>query len=477
MNEGLFKRLVDIKRQSQVSFHVPGHKFGRDLTPVLENHAVTFETLDFTEIKGTDNLHAPQGAIKDAQENAAKAFGALETQFLVGGTTAGILAGVLGTVSRGKKLIMPRDAHRSVHSAVLLGGLEPVYIMPQLDRVTGISLGVQVEGALEAIKQHPDAGAVIITYPTYDGIACDLGRIIRAANDAGILVIADEAHAAHFGTSEKLPPTALSLGADLVAQSTHKTLTSLTQSSMLHYGTQFGLAAKPRVSAYLAMIQSTSPSYPLMASLDLAAMHFLVHGPERMNALLRQMEQFWEIAHKLGFGSLYDLIDLPEACRVDPVRLALTGVSFGLDGYALQEALEKRGIICEYATQTHALLIPSIASTENDFERLIEALDQISSVHTRENHVVWSTKAFRIPEKFMRAISGEAALWHDKILISLDKAAGSIAGEFLIPYPPGIPLVVPGEVITEEILGIILEELGINHNIHGVYDGRIVVLT
>jgi arginine/lysine/ornithine decarboxylase len=475
--KGLFETLVDLKHLSQVSFHVPGNKFGRDLTPVLEKNGLSFEALDYTEVAGTDNLHAPEGAIKAAQNKAAKAFGARETQFLVGGTTAGILAAVLGTVPRGHKLILPRDAHRSVHSAILLGGIVPVYVMPQLDMATGVSLGMSVERALEAIISNPDASAVLVTYPTYEGIACDLGRIIEAAHNHDMLVIADEAHAAHFDASEDLPPSALSLGADLSAQSTHKTLTSLTQSSMLHYGTEKGMAAKPRVSSYLAMIQSSSPSYPLMVSLELATELFILESASRMKILIDRIDHLWNKIRPLGFESLVDSIELPQGLRVDVTRIALRGCGIGFDGYALQEALETYGILCEYATPTHVLLIPSMASTENDFDCLLSALESIAA--GAANSVLrkaGAAKAFRVPVTFIRMISAEEALWHEKESVGIEHAAGRIAGEFLVPYPPGIPLVAPGEVVTEEIICIIREELGIKHKINGLHDGKILVV-
>lgn len=474
---GLFETLTDMARQKRVSFHVPGNKFGRGLSEVLAAQDLRLEELDFTEIEGTDNLHAPEGVIQVAQVHAAEVFGALETQFLVGGTTSGNLAAVMGTVPRGSKLILPRDAHKSVHSAVLLGGVVPVYVLPEMDRITGLSLGISEAGARKALSEHPDAAAVLVTYPNYEGVTSPLSAILKEAHSRGLPVIVDEAHGAHLGLSEALPPTALSLGADVVVQSTHKTLTSLTQSSMLHYGTARGLSLKPRIAGFLGMIQSTSPSYPLMVSLELAVRYYESTGRQAMVALLAQVSEVSAKARSLGFDLMHDLMALPAGYGLDPTRLLIGGRRLCLDGYGLCDELARAGIISEYATSEAVVLIPSIASTREDFARLAQALEAIASSRATRPLKTYTQPVVPVHAPLpLQVLSPEAAFWAPKERIPFAEALGRIAGDFLTPYPPGIPLLVPGERVSEEVQRIVLKELGIQHKVSGLQEGTFTVL-
>jgi arginine/lysine/ornithine decarboxylase len=479
-SQKLFEKLSELRHKNQVSFHVPGHKFGRGLSELLAQQALSLESLDYTEIPGTDNLHAPEGVILTAQNEAARIFGALETQFLVGGTTSGILGAILGTVPRGAKLILPRDAHKSVLSAVLLGGIEPVFVMPEIDKTAGISLGLSADKVQEAVRRHPDAAAILVTYPNYEGVACDLRSIIKLAHYHGLIVIVDEAHGSHLGLSRDLPETALSLGADLAVQSTHKTLTSLTQSSMLHYGTERGLSLKPRISAYLSMVQSSSPSYPLMLSLELAAGYYETKGPEEMQRLMALIDGFYKSAVSMGYKFMHDQMTWPEGFSFDKTRLVISGCDLGMDGYQLYEALEMDGVIGEYATPLYVVLIPSIVSEASDFHRLTSSLGRIAettSPHSKSvNSFEFNVTNLKVTELPKRGVSPEQALWAEQERIPLSEAKGRIAADFLIPYPPGIPLLVPGEIISEEVLRIVLSDLGIQHKVNGLADGRFAVL-
>lgn len=478
--QNLFEKLSDLRHQNQVSFHVPGHKFGRGLSEPLTQQALSLESLDYTEIPGTDNLHAPEGVILSAQKEAARIFGALETQFLVGGTTSGLLGAILGTVPRGGKLILPRDAHKSVLSAVLMGGIEPVFVMPEIDSTVGISTGMSAAEILGAVSHHPEAAAILVTYPNYEGVACDLRFIIDVAHQHGLTVIVDEAHGSHFGLSCELPATALSLGADLAVQSTHKTLTALTQSSMLHYGTEQGLRLKPRISAYLSMLQSSSPSYPLMLSLELAARHYESKGMEEMQRLLMLIDDFNNAAVSMGYKFIHGQMSLPVGFCFDRTRLVISGCDLGMDGYQLYEALEKDGVIGEYATPHYVVLIPSIVSEASDFERLTSSLTRIaekaSPTSKAVNSLEFNVPVLKVTELPIRGVSAEQALWAEQERIPLSEAKGRIAADFLIPYPPGIPLLLPGEIVSEEVLRIVLSELGIQHKVNGLTEGRFAVL-
>ena len=475
--ESLFSQLVTMRHRGQTSFHVPGNKFGRGLSRFLSEEKISLEALDYTEIHGTDNLHAPEGVILASQREAARCFGALETQFLVGGTTAGILGAILGTVPRGAKIILPRDAHRSVLSAVSLGGLEPVCLMPQIDTATGIALGLSAGTVREALLQHPDAAAVLLTYPNYEGVACDLRVIVEIAHGQNVPVIVDEAHGAHFGLSEALPDTALSLGADIVVQSTHKTLTSLTQSAMLHYGTERGLEMKPRISSYLAMLQSSSPSYPLMVSLELAARFYETEGSTHMAWLLGAVEMLASKAKSLGFQFMHEAMVLPAGFAVDRTRLVISATGLGMDGYQLYQALEEDGVVGEYATPLYVVLIPSLVSDAADFSALMTSLEKLADKAVpAANKALPRVPVLRITTLPERAVSAEEALWSPREAVPIAEAKGRIAGDFLIPYPPGIPLVMPGEIVSEEVVRIVQSDLGIQHKVNGLNDGCFSVL-
>ncbi|SCZ79226.1 aminotransferase class I/II-fold pyridoxal phosphate-dependent enzyme [Acidaminobacter hydrogenoformans] len=479
-NESLFSKLAEMRHAGQTSFHVPGNKFGRGLSCFLTAENLSLEALDYTEIHGTDNLHAPEGVILEAQRDAARIFGARETQFLVGGTTVGILGAVLGTVPRGAKIILPRDAHRSVLSAVLMGGLKPVYLLPEIDTATGIALGVSADMVKGALRSHSDAAAVLITYPNYEGVACDLKSIIEIAHSHNTPVIVDEAHGAHFGLSGDLPETALSLGADIAVQSTHKTLTSLTQSSMLHYGTDRGLGLKHRISSYLAMLQSSSPSYPLMVSLELAASYYEAEGSKDMAQLLGLIEKFASKAKLLGYRFMHESMALPAGFAVDRTRLVISAADLGIDGYQLYQALEEAGVVGEFATPLYVVLIPSLVSNASDFNTLMASLEKIAqstvSAVTIADSGLLRVPVLRITALPERAVSAEAALWSEQEWIPVAEAKGRIAGDFLIPYPPGIPLLAPGEIVSEEVLRIVQSDLGIQHKVNGLSDGCFSVL-
>jgi arginine decarboxylase len=468
--ESLFSKLSAMRHRGQISFHVPGNKFGRGLSQFLSEEKLLLESLDYTEINGTDNLHAPEGVILASQKEAARTFGALETQFLVGGTTAGILSAILGSVPRGGRIILPRDAHRSVLSAVLLGGLEPVCLMPEIDTATGIVLGLSAETVREALLIHPDAAAVLVTYPNYEGVACNLSAIVEIAHGQNVPVIVDEAHGAHFGLSEDLPDTALSLGADIVVQSTHKTLTSLTQSSMLHYGTERGLEMKPRISNYLAMLQSSSPSYPLMVSLELAASFYASEGSTHMAGLLREVETLASKAKSLGYSFMHDAMELPEGFAVDRTRLVISAAELGMDGYQLYQALEENGVVGEYATPLYVVLIPSLVSDASDFSALMTSLEKLAREAVPAGiRALPRVPVLRITALPERAVSAEEALWSAREAVPIAEAKGRVAGDFLIPYPPGIPLVMPGEIVSEEVVRIVKSDLGIQHKVNGLH--------
>lgn len=289
MKKYILNQLGEIVNNNIVSFHVPGHKLGKiydrlGYSNILEN----IYKMDTTEILGTDNLHSPDGIIKKSQERAARVFKSKNTYYLINGSTCGIQGAIMSVCNPKDKIIVNRDCHQSVINTFILGDIEPVYIYPQIDTKTNILMGIKIEDAIKTINDNLDAKAILLTYPTYYGKVYDLKTICDYAHSKGMIVIVDEAHGAHLGLSNRLPMTALEQGADIVIQSTHKTLPSFTQSSMLHI--QGERINQDRLTSILRMIESSSPSYMLMSSLELAVDIYEKKGEFLMEELLHNID-------------------------------------------------------------------------------------------------------------------------------------------------------------------------------------------
>ena len=291
MKKSILNQLGEIVNNNLVSFHVPGHKLGKIYDRLgYSNILESLYKMDTTEILGTDNLHSPEGIIKESQERAARVFNSKNTYYLVNGSTCGIQAAIMSVCNPKDKIIVNRDCHQSVINTLILGDIEPAYIYPQIDNKTNILMGIKIEDAIDTIDKNLDAKAILLTYPTYYGKVYDLKTICNYAHSKGMMVIVDEAHGAHLGLSDKLPMTALEQGADIVVQSTHKTLPSFTQSSMIHI--QGERVNQERLTSILRMIESSSPSYMLMSSLELAVDIYETKGKDLMDELLDNIDIF-----------------------------------------------------------------------------------------------------------------------------------------------------------------------------------------
>ena len=291
MKKSILNQLGEIINNNLVSFHVPGHKLGKIYDRLgYSNILESLYKMDTTEILGTDNLHSPEGIIKESQERAARVFNSKNTYYLVNGSTCGIQAAMMSVCNPKDKIIVNRDCHQSVINTLILGDIEPAYIYPQIDNKTNILMGIKIEDAIDTIDKNLDAKAILLTYPTYYGKVYDLKTICNYAHSKGMMVIVDEAHGAHLGLSDKLPMTALEQGVDIVVQSTHKTLPSFTQSSMIHI--QGERVNQERLTSILRMIESSSPSYMLMSSLELAVDIYETKGKDLMDELLDNIDIF-----------------------------------------------------------------------------------------------------------------------------------------------------------------------------------------
>ena len=443
MKKSILNQLGEIVNNNLVSFHVPGHKLGKIYDRLgYSNILESLYKMDTTEILGTDNLHSPEGIIKESQERAARVFKSKNTYYLVNGSTCGIQASIMSVCSPKDKIIVNRDCHQSVINTLILGEIAPAYIYPQIDTKTNILMGIKNEDAIDTINKNLDAKAILLTYPTYYGQVYDLKEICNYAHSKGMIVIVDEAHGAHLGLSDKLPMTALEQGADIVIQSTHKTLPSFTQSSMMHI--QGERVNQERLTSILRMIESSSPSYMLMSSLELAVDIYETKGKDLMEELLDNIDIFKKNMEK--YINIYN--------DNDRTKIFISSKELGITGYELDEMLRiNYNVQVELSNYYGVLLICTIGNDREDFKSLEYALKDISLNHINNKNIGYIEYPMNIPVK---ALSPREAFYNEKKSVKIDDSIGKICGEYIIPYPPGICLVSPGEIITKDVIDYIL---------------------
>lgn len=447
----LLDALLRHSRLDYKGFHVPGHKSGKGLLPSAAIFRELME-IDLTEITGMDDLHSPEGIIREAQQLAAGCFGAEETFFLVGGSTAGNLASITTLCMPGDILIVQRNVHKSVINGLMLAGAKAVFVSPRCNAESGLPSGLDKADVELALRQYPGAKGVFVTNPNYYGMGTDVRGLADLAHAYGKPLIVDEAHGAHYGFHPALPESALSCGADLVVQSTHKMLTAMTMGAMLHV--QGERIDRELLRSRLAMLQSSSPSYPIMASLD-AARHLLqTEGSQR---LARGLQAVKQVESALEQWPWYrTLPDAPTFAyeTKDPFKLTISDATGTLGGYELQSELEGRGVMTEMADPRHVLFVFSLASDAEDAERLITALERLATDFRLPERTVLASAASAEPSLYREGVSAQVAFGMGKLgdtaEVALSDAAGHIAGEMVIPYPPGIPVLYPGETITGE---------------------------
>jgi arginine decarboxylase len=467
----LYETLVRHAKRHPHPFHVPGHKMGKSFDRWGREHYHPLLSLDVTEITGTDDLHQPEGVIAEAQALAAEAFGAEETRFLIGGSTVGNIALIMTVCRPGEKILVQRNCHKSVFHGIMLARATPVYIVPAIDLSTGVAAGLRREDVERALQAHPDAKAVFLTNPTYYGMGIDLKKMAAAVHRYDVPLLVDEAHGAHYGFHPAWPASAMQSGADAAVQSTHKMASALTMSSMLHI--QGNRIDRERLSRTLAMIQSSSPSYLLMASLDLARRHLVMEAAREWERLLPQLDEFRRRLNSLDWLHLPALSANSVYTTLDPLKLLLHLHSNRINGFQLQQLMEERGIFPELADRTHVLLAASAGTTPEDLEVLWRLLEGLSPDVVPEAGRVF--QAGVLASSFLReqAMPMHEAVDAKKETVPLEAAAGRICAEMVIPYPPGIPLLVPGERIDEEVLALLLELRIGQTRIHGVRDTRL----
>lgn len=429
-------------------FDVPGHKGGRGNKALKSFLGDDCVKLDMNSMKPLDNLCHPVSVIKEAQRLAAEAFGAAESFFIVNGTTAAVQAMIMSACKTGDKIIMPRNVHRSAINALVVCGAVPVYINPGINRRLGIPLGMSMADVRRAIEENPDAKAILVNNPTYYGICSDLREIVRLAHEKGMLVLVDEAHGTHFYFHEELPVSAMEAGADMTAVSMHKTGGSLTQSSMLLVNDQVNA---DYIRQVINLTQTTSSSYLLLSSLDIARKNLSINGKSMFDRTIAMAEYARKEINVLGgyyaFGK--ELIDGDRVFDFDTTKLSIYTRDIGLAGIEVYDLLrDDYGIQIEFGDIGNILAIISNGDRNLEVERLISALSEIKRLHE-------TTKTGLFDHEYINpvlVVKPQDAFYGAKSSMPMNDSAGKICGEFVMCYPPGIPILAPGESITEEIL-------------------------
>jgi arginine decarboxylase len=468
----LYESLIQHLNGKPISFHVPGHKMGQGFDPEALEYYSSILKLDQTEIDGLDDLHSPHGAIMEAQQLAAEWVGADHTFFLVNGSTSGNLAMIQAVCRRGDIVLVQRNVHKSMIHALILAGARPVFIPPRIDRYTGIAAGLDAHNIEKALMHYPEARAVVLTHPNYYGMGSDLEGICAVAHRFDVPVLVDEAHGAHYGQHPKYPRTAIQQGADAAVQSTHKMGASMTMGAWIHVqGKRIDLE---KMRWYLSVFQSSSPSYPIMASIDLSRRFFYARG----SAILEQgLHMSNEVRESLKENEAYYLPN-PENSNnsyesLDPLKLTIH-IRNNLSGFTLKDKLQAAGCFMELADVRHVLAVLGPGTERKDGERLAQQLILISKqlkTTEKQEDISFITNNIYNEKMYQAVMEPLDVLWHrPKRRISLKDAVQNISGEMIIPYPPGIPLIHIGERWTRELVDKVTQLKQQGARFHGMID-------
>lgn len=465
----IYEALEKFRRQRVVPFDVPGHKRGRGNPELVELLGERCVGIDVNSMKPLDNLCHPSSVIKEAEALAARAFGAEEAFFMVGGTTSSVQSMILSVCKEGDKIILPRNVHKSVINCLILCGAIPVYVNPEVDQRLGISLGMEMIHLEEAIRDNPEAVAVFVNNPTYYGICSDLRAIVRLAHSHGMKVLVDEAHGTHFYFHELLPVSAMEAGADMAAVSMHKSGGSLTQSSLLLLNK--GINAD-YVRQVINLTQTTSASYLLMASLDISRRNLAMNGHASFEKVMEMSQYARDEINNIGGYYAYgkELINGTSIYDFDITKLSVYTRDIGLAGIEVYDILrDEYDIQIEFGDIGNILAYISIGDRIQDIERLVGALADIKRLYSKD-------KAGMLANEYIApqvALSPKSAFYAEKKSLPLCETEGYICAEFVMCYPPGIPILAPGEYITKEIIDYILYAKEKGCSMQGTEDIRV----
>lgn len=500
----LYEALVRHRSGNPASFHVPGHHGGRAFQFGVENWLKSLEgfqetflpimEIDLTELSSTDDLHHPEACIAESQQLAAATFGSDETLFLVGGSTVGNIGMLLAACEPGELVLVQRNVHKSVIHGLKLAGAKAVFLAPEFDGASALATVPSAELVSAAIEQYPDAKAVFLSNPNYYGMGVDLAAYAAICHNHGIPLLVDEAHGAHYGFHPEFPGSAIAAGADAVVQSAHKTLPALTMGAMLHL--QGNRLNRGKLKHYLSMIQSSSPSFPIMATLDISRAMIDAAGPALFQSALDGAREFkrW-LREQEGMIRAYEPASQEEAFRAgkplhqcgsylqyDPLRVLLYDASGRLTGFELQRELERGQCWAEMANSDYTLLIFGIGLSEETLTCLKKVIEDIhlrympaqnsgvlnSAAASTERHDAGTELEISKPVQFSREIIDAAGPQIARI--TLNEAVDRISAEMVVPYPPGIPLLYQGEAISEAVIGEITKLAAAGAKFQGAVD-------
>ena len=479
----LYDILTEYGESDVYPYHMPGHK--RNGGQNTESFFQEYNKRDITEIDGFDNLHHPEGILKDAMERAAGLYRSQKTYFLINGSTAGVLTSIMAAVPRHGSLIMMRNSHRSAYHGLMLGEMKGIYLMSDAHPATGLDLGVTYAQIMDAVEQHPEAGAVFLTSPTYEGLSMPLKDIAEALHKRNIILIVDAAHGAHFGMADYLPENAVTAGADMVIHSLHKTLPSPTQTALLHInGDRVDIS---RVERYLSVFQSSSPSYVLMAGIDECIRIIREEGRELWRTFYENRRVLYHKLKDLKHIRILDAFSSAAENTMQPEmgKMLLIPDERYMTAKELYDTLRlKYHLQPEMVTSAYVLIFLTVMDTGEGYHRLAEALREIDhdletkcdlnagrefqAVNTDKNVNNNGNKCFikALMPNVLYTI-GEACEMEGE-WVSAEMASGRVSREFVMVYPPGQPILAPGEKITEQIIQSISKNLLYGCNVIGI---------
>ena len=474
INKPLCEAVFNYEKAKVYPLHTPGHKGGRGLEKsLLAALGKRAAAIDVSLMSELDDIHCPEGCLREAQELAAQVYGSDRCFFAVNGTTVAIHAMLMGALKPGEKVLVPRNAHRAVAGALVLGGLEAVFLPPEYDDFFGINTQITPEAVEQALAADSDIKAVLVTSPNYYGLAADLKAIAEIAHSRGAVLLVDEAHGAHLGFSEALPPSALQCGADACAQSTHKTLGALTQCSMLHVKGQ--RIDQKKIASAMSLLTTTSPNYLLMASLDAARAQLAAGGAEMAEAALVVAEKLRYSLHDIGGLEVLDasILERSEVAGFDGTKVTVNVAGLGITGIEAGDILRENGLAVELVDRNNVLFLLTYADDNEEIESIINKITDIFYMIKKQNKPPLAlSNNCRMPVA-QQILSARQAFYADTEAIAFSEAVGRICTEQISFYPPGIPVIIPGELVSKEILTYCQSMLALGLPVSGPQDGSL----
>ena len=466
----LVEAMLKYKEENIYPFHTPGHKGGRGMESKLRKELGESVKVDVSLMSELDDIHEPETYIKEAQALAAQTYGSDACFWAVNGTSQAIHAMLMTALKPGEKVLLPRNAHRSVAGGLILGGIEATFMQPDYCEAFGINFQVQPQAVEAALEKDASIKAVLLTSPNYYGVAADVEAIAKICHDRNVVLLVDEAHGPHLGFSDLLPKSALQCGADACAQSTHKIVGAMTQCSMLHVqGQRLDVI---RAADVMSVLTTTSPNYLLMASLDAARAQLQVRGKEMAEDAIMAANKLRAVCSKYAGLKLLTEVDCG-GLRLDITKVTVNFAEWGYTGIEAGDLFRKAGIAVELVDAQNVLFLVTYADVTSDYEEALAKIDTVlKNMEANKRDKAQAVEARNVPATTM-AMPLREVFYGEKEALPLEESVGKICGEQVSFYPPGIPVLLPGEIITEEIIAYckMMKDLGLP--VSGPADGSL----